>query len=214
VKVKRHMVNLVNRKVQHNSVDLEAKLFNRLPAVVKHLTLKNPEGRFVLQRDNNNQFSKLFISPSFATPFFENSKPVIGIDGAHTRNRVGQVLLLATVKDGNNTIILIAFGIVAIECFETWLWFLNNLKEHMPTINHDGVTIVSDRNKGIMEALPVVFPQCSFSWCCQHLAQNFQRKQGAGGLGSAKLFWKIALFTTTEEYSDRLLALEEMNVRA
>jgi hypothetical protein len=47
VKVKRHMVNLVKRKVQHNSVDLETKLFSRLPDVVKPLTLKDPEGRFV-----------------------------------------------------------------------------------------------------------------------------------------------------------------------
>jgi hypothetical protein len=73
---------------------------------------------------------------------------------------------------------------------------------------------VSDRDKGIMDALPLVFPRCSFSWCCQHLAQNVQRKQGAGEVGSAKKFWMIARSTTPEEYAERLLALKEANVKA
>jgi hypothetical protein len=88
------------------------------------------------------------------------------------------------------------------------------VSEQLEAAHATGMTIVSDRDKTIMKALPVVFPRCSFSWCCQYLAQNVQRKQGAAGFGSATLFWKIALSTTPEEYWDRLLALKETNVRA
>jgi hypothetical protein len=92
VNVTRHWVNAVKRTVLFNSGDEQAKLFNRLPAIVNHPTVKGPEGHLILEKDNNNMFSKLFISPSFAKSCFENSKPVIGIDGAHTRNRIAQVL--------------------------------------------------------------------------------------------------------------------------
>ena len=214
VPVRRHMVHLVKKQIQHLSAVEEGKLFNRLPAIFDHLSLKDPGGHFVLEKHADDRFSQLFISPSFAKSCFENAKPVIGIDGAHTRNAIKQILLLATVKDGNNTIMVIAFGIVAIESSESWRWFLSHLKQHIPSIDRDGVTIVSDRDKGIMDALPLVFPRCSFSWCCQHLAQNVQRKQGAGGVGSAKMFWMIARSTTPEEYAERLLALKEANVKA
>jgi hypothetical protein len=92
-----------NRGIQHSSVE-EGTLFNRLPAIFDHLALKDPGGHFVLKNHTDDRFSQLFISPSFAKSCFENAKPVIGIDGAHTRNAIKQILLLATVEDGNNTI--------------------------------------------------------------------------------------------------------------
>jgi hypothetical protein len=77
VNVRRHMVIAVNRSSQHNSVDQEAMLVNRLPAIIQYLTLKDPEGHFVFQKDNNNnnnnyQFSKLFL-------FLDNQKPSLAL---------------------------------------------------------------------------------------------------------------------------------------
>ena len=78
-------------------------------------------------------------------------------------NEINQILILATANDGNNTILVIAFGIIAIESIQSRRWFLSHLKQHIPSIDRDGVTIVSDRDKGVMEALPLVFPRCSLS---------------------------------------------------
>jgi hypothetical protein len=72
----------------------------------------------------------------------------------------------------------------------------------------------SDRDKGLMEALPNVLPRCTFSWCCHHLAANVSHRQGAGGARSGTAFWSIAKSITPQQYAQRLLALRDANAKA
>jgi zinc finger SWIM domain-containing protein 3 len=84
-------------------------------------------------------------------------------------------LLLACTLDGNNEILPLAWAIVPIEDRENWQWFLKNLKESFLNIDCERMVVISDRDKGLLEALQEVLPKSYHSNYSQHIADNIQR---------------------------------------
>ena len=67
-------------------------------------------------------------------------------------------LLMCTQMDPNHHLFPLAVGIVAgNEDVESWTWFCKQLKNAVPEIGADCM-FVSDRDKGLKEAVPLVFP--------------------------------------------------------
>lgn len=61
-------------------------------------------------------------------------------------------------------------SIVSHENESNWCWFLNHLKE---MIQEDRTLVfMSDRHKGLLLAVPHVFPSAFHSFCFQHMEQN------------------------------------------
>ena len=52
----------------------------------------------------------------------------IGLDGGFIKFSLGQQILVATGRDGNNNIFPIAFGVIDKEDTTSWCWFLTQLK--------------------------------------------------------------------------------------
>ncbi|XP_070020021.1 uncharacterized protein [Nicotiana sylvestris] len=61
---------------------------------------------------------------------FVHCRPVISIDGTHVYGKYNIKLLIAVAEDANGQIFSLAFAICANESQETWMLFLNHLKEH------------------------------------------------------------------------------------
>ena len=74
----------------------------------------------------------------------------------------GFQILAATARDGNNNMFPLAFGVVGKEETSTWCWFLTQLKYALGggTSKHGPFTIMSDRQKGLLNAFNQVFPEC------------------------------------------------------
>jgi len=75
----------------------------------------------------------------------------VGLDGCFIKLTIGQQILGATGRDGNNNIFPIAFGLVDKEETATWSWFLTQLTY---AIGREAgkfgyYTIISDRQKVI-----------------------------------------------------------------
>ncbi|KAE8780326.1 MATE efflux family protein 3, chloroplastic [Hordeum vulgare] len=69
------------------------------------------------------------------------------------------VKYLATGRDGNNNIFLIAFGVVDKQDSDRWIWFLTQLRCCIGSGRKFGTyTIISDRQKGLLKAINEVFP--------------------------------------------------------
>lgn len=86
----------------------------------------------------------------------------------------------------------LAFAVVDSENEENWTWFLQNLAE---IVNPQGRTIafISDRNKGLLEALPSVFPHSPHAFCFHHLKHNVLAKYPSS-LGKTYRDWIVHLF--------------------
>ena len=74
---------------------------------------------------------------------------ISGLDGCFVKLNIGQQILAATGRDGNNNIFPLAFGVVEKEDTASWSWFLTQLKIAIggECGQFGYYTIISDRQK-------------------------------------------------------------------
>ncbi|XP_028117453.1 uncharacterized protein LOC114315084 [Camellia sinensis] len=136
----------------------------------------NPESYINLDFDEHNtrRFNRLFISFKACMDGFNHCCPLLFLDGTFLKGRFKGNLLVATGKDGNLGLFLVAFAIVDSENAVNWAWFLQNLAN---VVDRDrNLTFVSDRHVGIIESLPTVFQSAHHAFCMQHLQRNLKDK--------------------------------------
>ncbi|XP_021722676.1 uncharacterized protein LOC110690155 [Chenopodium quinoa] len=115
-------------------------------------------------------------------------RSLIEVDRAHLKGHYGGVLLSAVALDGNNEIFPIAWAIVGGEDAETWKFFLWHLKNALQDSGRgDEWCIISDRHKGIEDAIQDLWPKVGRRYCCKHLLKNF--KPQFPSLLMFSLFW-------------------------
>ena len=75
--------------------------------------------------------------------------------------------------DPNNCIFPIAMAVVEVKGTLTWKWFLQTLKEDLHIVNTAPWTVMSDRQKGLINDVAALFPEAQHRFCVRHLYQNF-----------------------------------------
>ncbi|KAF7823096.1 uncharacterized protein G2W53_021240 [Senna tora] len=104
-------------------------------------------------------FKRIFVCLAACRDGFLNGcRPFFGLDGCHLKGPYGGVLLCAVSLDANNGLFPIAFAVVEVESKDSWSYFLEHLLE---AIGDDRYIIMSDRQKGLTQAVSEIF---SNSW--------------------------------------------------
>nr|GEW15967.1 pentatricopeptide repeat-containing protein [Tanacetum cinerariifolium]GEX21071.1 pentatricopeptide repeat-containing protein [Tanacetum cinerariifolium] len=102
--------------------------------------------------------------------------------------------ILTTVgRDGNNHIFPVAWAVVTIENKDNWSWFLDLLADDLEVPNGNGLTLISDQHKGLIEAVKEIMPLVEHRQCARHIYEGF-RKQ-FGGVEFRLLFWAASKTT-------------------
>lgn len=78
------------------------------------------------------------------------------VDRTFLKARFVQTLLLAIGIDVNGQIILLAWGVVESENRDSWEWFFHHLQRAIPEVSYEDMTLVSDQDKGLLEAEEVL----------------------------------------------------------
>lgn len=156
----------------------------------------NPESnidyeRITVNNDDNTEthhIRRLFVCPYFMNNAIVCSRPVISLDACHLSGKWKGTLLLAVIKTPLDELFPIAFCITADnEDLDSWLYFLQNLKKACPAItldhyrkrceeNYKLFSFVSDRDKGLENALKQVFPNNHRIFCAVHIQRNVYQK--------------------------------------
>ncbi|XP_028121224.1 uncharacterized protein LOC114318513 [Camellia sinensis] len=76
----------------------------------------------------------------------------------------------------SNSLFPVAFVIVDSETTANWSWFLHELGKVVD--GNRQITFISDRNLGLLEAMPKVFPSAHHGYCLQHLKSNLRDRNG------------------------------------
>ena len=112
--------------------------------------------------------------------------------------------------DGNGQTLLLAWAVVESENKESWTWFLTCLRNAIPECI--GMTLISDRDKGLLAADEIVFGDgINRIICCFHLKANLCKRYG-GQLSS--LFWSIANAESEREYHTEFAILQQQKPTA
>ncbi|XP_028056112.1 uncharacterized protein LOC114260234 [Camellia sinensis] len=122
--------------------------------------------------DDTKRFKRLFIAFHGRISGFDYCQPLLFLDGTFVKRRFRRNLLVATGKDGNQGFFPVCFAIVGSKNQDNWHWFL----EHLCTIvsPRENITFVSDRNLGLVEVLPKVFPMTFHAYCLYYLKMNLR----------------------------------------
>src|SRR5438046_2720403 len=120
------------------------------------------------------------------------------------------ILLAATAIDANSCLFPLAHAVVNAENDDNWLWFLQLLltvvQSHaLQSLIDKALVFLSDRQKGLLEAVERVFPGCPHGYCLKHLEANFHKEFKNPKL--TPFLWKAASATTQPEFDK---ALEDM----
>ncbi|CAI9276921.1 unnamed protein product [Lactuca saligna] len=110
----------------------------------------------------------------------------LGLYGAHMKGPYPVQILTAVGLDSNNGIYPLAHAIVEIENYESWKWFFECLGDDLDLHTMSNFTFVSDRKKGLLQAVSQLFPCSEQRFCLRHIHENMKKQ------------WR------TKEYKDHL----------
>src|SRR5579859_1856027 len=127
------------------------------------------------------------------------------------------ILLAATAIDANGSLFPLTHAVVDAENDDNWLWFLRLLlpivQSHaLQNLINKALVFLSDRQKGLLEAVERVFPGCPHGYCLKHLEANFHKKFKNSKL--TPFLWKATNATTQPEFDKALADMANINSNA
>jgi len=127
------------------------------------------------------------------------------------------VLLAATAIDARGCLFPLAHAVVDAENYENWYWFLQLLltvvQSHaLQSLIDKALVLLSDRQKGLLQAVGLIFPGCPHGYCLKHLEQNFHKE--FKNLKLLLFLWKAASSTTQPEFDKALEDMRTINPNA
>ena len=125
-------------------------------------------------------------------------------------------LLAATAVDARGCLFPLAHAVVDAENYENWLWFLQLLllivQNHALQSLINKALVLSDRQKGLLQAVDLVFPGLPHGYCLNHLEQNFHKQFKNPAL--IPFLWKAASSSTQPEFNKALKDMRMINPNA
>ncbi|WCJ35209.1 hypothetical protein M5689_016475 [Euphorbia peplus] len=194
----------------HESVEEELRLLPQYCELVKRT---NPGSiASVYGNPTDSFFQRLFISFHASIYGFLNAcRPLLGLDRVFLKSKYLGTLLLATGFDGDGALFPLAFGFVDEENDENWMWFLCELRNLME-INAENMpmlTILSDRQKGIVDAVEANFLTAFHGFCMRHLSESFRKEFNNTML--LNLLWEAAHALTAVQFEAKILEIQEIS---
>ncbi|GJT21399.1 hypothetical protein Tco_0891336 [Tanacetum coccineum] len=125
-------------------------------------------------------------------------RKVIGLDGCFLKHTCRGELLTAMGRDANNQMYPIAWAVVRVENADNWGWFLHLLHDDLSLNDGNGITIISDSHKGLIDAVNDWLPEAEHRKCTRHIYANFKKKYS--GLQYQRLFWAAASCTLEQQF--------------
>ncbi|KAL0299181.1 UNVERIFIED_CONTAM: hypothetical protein Sradi_6577900 [Sesamum radiatum] len=139
-------------------------------------------------------------------------RPIICLDGCHLKSSVGGILLSAVGIDAKNCIYPFAYAVVEKDKKKSWLWFLEMLVQDLNITHSYGWTIMSDKQKGLIDAVDQLLPGCEHRFCVMHLYKNF--KNTHKGMALKDILWRAARATKMADFEGAMNDMRTRNTAA
>ena len=187
--------------------------YRLLPQYIEQVKRTNPGSiASVYANPTDNCFQRLFISFQASIYGFLNAcRPLLELDRIYLKSKYLGTLLLATGFDGDGALFPLAFGVVDEENDDNWMWFLSELHNllEINTENMPRLTILSNRQKGIVDGVEANFPTAFHGFCMRHLIDSFRKEFNNTIL--VNLLWEAAQVLTILEFESKVLEIEEIS---
>ena len=158
-----------------------------------------------LDNDGQSRFARLAILFEAEANVAINCKPIISLDAGYLKEQwdAYQILVCAT-QDGENRDCSFGIAIVPSESEENYKFFIDTLKKNLRLkeyLETDGLVVISDRCKGLLNAVKDNLPNSHHRHCALHLLGNI-KKGRAFTEADHKLYWSIVRAKTKVDYEE------------
>ncbi|MQM04611.1 hypothetical protein Taro_037415 [Colocasia esculenta] len=191
--------------------------FNELLWYKDAVERTNPGSVVELDVTNEGRFKRFFICYHACIVGFQTGcRPLLFLDKTFLKDKYQDKLLVATALNEQNELFPLAYAACDAENEENWTWFLTCLKKDI-SIDRQ-ITFISDRCKGLLQAIPHVFSNSHNAFCLRHLADNFA-KYLRGKCSSStmdaliELLKKAAYVMTAREFEKTMVDMRELCVQ-
>jgi MULE transposase domain len=151
------------------------------------------------------RFEALFIMIGAVRANLPSLRPFYALDGTHTRSQYNLTLLITVGIDAEDRILPLAFALVPGENETWWSWFCDCLVQAFDHALPPQYVIISDRDKGLVQAVDSKLPGAYHAMCCQHIAENIHKRFGKDYKAR---FWQIARASTRSAFDIAVQALQ------
>lgn len=177
-----------------------------LPSYCEQIVKTNPGSVAVYKGSGpENSFQRLFVSfRASIYGFLNGCRPLLEIDKSDLKGKYLGTLLCASAVDADHMMFPVAFGVVDSESDENWMWFVSELRK-MLGVNTDKMpvlTILSERQTQVVEAVEVNFPTAFHGFCLRYVSENFREEFKSPKL--LNLFWSAVYALTTAEFDSKV----------
>lgn len=138
---------------------------------------------------NIPQVEYCFFMPSASVNAFRKSLPIITLDACHTKGGYKGIIFIATAITGDDKGVILAYAIGPTESHEYWKLFISSLAVGLDLTNKENLVVISDREKGLAQAVREEVPNASHSFCVFHIEKNIKSRFKTDTAG---LIWKMA----------------------
>ncbi|KAF6167879.1 hypothetical protein GIB67_027657 [Kingdonia uniflora] len=121
----------------------------------------------------NKRFTRCFWYFGPPKKTYKLLRPVVVIGGTFLKGKYRGTLLTAIAIDPSNHIFPLAFSIIDSETTESWTYFLEMFGPNFHGYDTRFV-VISDRNPGIINVVPKVFPFAIHTFCVFHILNNIK----------------------------------------
>ncbi|XP_074320963.1 uncharacterized protein LOC141657581 [Silene latifolia] len=187
--------------------------YRLLPAYCEQIRKTNPGSiATVVATGQENCFQRLFVSFRASIYGFLNAcRPLLELDRAHLKGKYLGTLLCASAIDADDALFPLAIAIVDIETEENWMWFVSELRKLLGvnTENMPRLTILSERQRGIVEAVETHFPSAHHGFCLRFISENFRDTFKNSKL--VNIFWNAVYALTIADFESKISEMLEVN---
>jgi hypothetical protein len=180
------------------NIGTQRRSFQFLLVYQRHWIKLYPGIHVALECDIYRRFKRIFICSSGSRTSFQMCRRLVAVDGTFLKSRFVLILLLAVAINANNETFILAWAVAESENKSSLEWVFQHLSWAIPNISTMSVILLSDRDKGLIEAEaifgPFVVPAC----CYHHIKENFTTQYGKG---LASYFRAIARAKTADQHT-------------
>ncbi|CAL4982454.1 unnamed protein product [Urochloa decumbens] len=150
---------------------------SHLPWFCQRLEETNPGSISVLSPVVDTKFRRFFVAFHACLHGFVNGcRPLLFLDKVPLKATNEYKLLVAAAVDADDGVFPVAFNVVEDENYDSWGWFLMQLKMALQIHNYpcDNMTFLSSGQKGLDAAVSQVFEDSHHAFCLHHIMEEFK----------------------------------------
>lgn len=167
-------------------------------------------GSTVQLEGHAGEFKRLYVClGGLKEGFINGCRKMIGLDGCFLKTEYGGQLLTVVGVDGNNGMYPVAYAVVETENGENWRWFLALLLDDLGIHNSYVWTFISDKQKGLVNAIGTLFKHAEHRTCVRHLYNNFSATHK--GLALKNCLWDAARATIVPKWQEHMQKMLDLD---